>query len=170
MKISMILAMSRNRIIGDKNRLPWYLPEDLKKFRELTTGHIMLMGRKTFESLPKVLPDRDHYIITHSSDYKAVNPTACCNNHVFITNSLQQALEMIRERLFLDDGISDEVFVIGGGEIFCQILPLTDRMYITEIKEDFAGDVLFPEMDPSRWREVSREVFDKFDFVVYDRV
>ncbi|MHB1483557.1 MAG: dihydrofolate reductase [Saccharofermentanales bacterium] len=164
MKISMIVAMARNRVIGGKNRLPWYLPEDLKKFRILTTGHIIIMGRKTFEGLPKVLPGRDHYVITRSPDYKTVNPMARDSEQVFVAGTPDEALQIIRERLS-----DDEVFVIGGGEIFRQMLPLADRIYMTEIKDDAEGDVFFPETDPAHWKEVSREVHDTFDFVVYDR-
>lgn len=170
MKISLVFAMAHNRVIGDNNRLPWYLPEDLRKVKELTTGHILLMGRKTFESLPKVLPGRDHYVITHSEDYKNTNPMAQGSDHVFVAGSPQEALGMIRERLILDKNLSDEIFVFGGSEVFLQMLPLSNRMYITEIKEDKEGDVFFPEIDAAQWKEVSRQVFDKFDFAVYDRI
>lgn len=171
MKISMIAAMARNRVIGSKSRLPWYLPEDLKRFRILTTGHIIIMGRKTFEGLPKVLPDRDHYVITRSPDYKAVNPMARDSEHVFVAGTPDEALQMIRERMARVGGKNDqEIFVIGGGEIFRQMLPVADRIYMTEIKDDAEGDVFFPETDPSQWKEVSREVHDTFDFTVYDRI
>ena len=170
MKISMIAAMTPTRVIGAKNSLPWYLPEDLKKFRELTTGHPILMGRKTFESLPRVLPDRDHYIITRNADYKNVNPAARDSDRVFTAGTPEEAIGMAKENLRLHPASSDEVFVIGGGEVFRQMLPFADRIYITFVKEDIEGDTYFPVMEPAEWKETERRVFDRFDFAVYDRI
>jgi len=197
MIISIIVAMAQNRVIGAKNSLPWYLPEDLKKFRELTTGHPILMGRKTFESLPHVLPNRDHYIITRNPDYKKTNERAQGSNQVFVATTPAEAIAMVKEKQInspMDlkkqsqeqdslnfkgqekEGASaisnqqDEVFVIGGGEIFKQMISFADRMYITFVKEEIEGDTFFPEIDPAQWKEVERQVFDKFDFVIYDRI
>ncbi len=165
MKISIAVAMTNNHVIGTKNSLPWYIPEDLKKFRELTTGHVILMGRKTFESLPKVLPDRDHIVITRDSKYKEANLRAKESNRVFVVNTPFEAIEMIKNR-----NSDEEVFIIGGGEIYNQMLPLTDRLYITEVKESVDGDTYFPEINPSQWNEVERQIFERYDFVIYDRI
>lgn len=170
MKISIIVAMTQNRVIGAKNSLPWYLPEDLKKFRELTTGHPMLMGRKTFESLPRVLPGRDHYVITRNADYKKTNAMAQNSDRVFVAQTPAEAISMVNECLSQTPGSSEEIFVIGGGEIFTQMLSLADRLYITYVKEDIEGDTFFPAIDSSQWKEVERQEFERFDFVVYDRV
>jgi dihydrofolate reductase len=172
MKISMIVAMTKDRVIGAKNTLPWYLPEDLKKFRELTTGHPILMGRRTFESLPRVLPNRDHYIITRNAEYKSANAAALGSDRVFVAGTPEEAMATVKASLLRDPdpAASDEVFVIGGGEIFRQMLPSADRLYITLVKEDIPGDTYFPAIEPAQWVETDRKVFDKFDFVVYDRV
>jgi len=170
MKTSIIVAMARNQVIGAKNSLPWYLPEDLKKFRELTTGHPILMGRKTFESLPRVLPNRDHYIITRNAEYKNTSAAAQGSDRVFVAGTPEEAIDMVRESIKNNPSASDEIFVIGGGEIFRQMLPYADRIYVTFVKEDIAGDTCFPVIEPLQWRETDRQVFDRFDFVVYDRI
>lgn len=170
MLVSMILAMASNRVIGSKNALPWYLPEDLKKFRELTTGHAILMGRKTFESLPKVLPGREHYVVTRKSDYKITNERAAESEHVFTAPDPVSALDLISERIELDGDIPDEVFVIGGGELFTQLLPYTDRIYLTLIKKEIEGDTYFPEIDPADWEETTSQDFDEYSFITLERV
>lgn len=173
MKISMIVAMAQNNVIGTKGALPWYIPEDLKKFREITTNHPILMGRKTFESLPRVLPNRDHFIITRNADYKMTNSVARDSEHVFVASTPSEAIAIILDRQCSDEGKSnilyDEAFVIGGGEIYNQMMPMADRLYITYVKENVTGDTYFPEIDFAIWKEVDRKLFDKFDFVVYDR-
>ncbi len=170
MKISMIVAMTPDRVIGTKNALPWYLPEDLKKFRELTTGHPILMGRKTFESLPRVLPNRDHYVVTRNADYKNASEAARGSDRVFVAATPEEALEKIRARQAADSAVPDEIFVIGGGEIFRQMLPSADRLYVTLVKETIAGDTYFPPIPPEQWKETDRTIFDRFDFIVYDRI
>lgn len=170
MMVSMVVAMAQNRVIGAKNSLPWYLPEDLKKFRELTTSHAILMGRKTFDSLPKVLPNREHYIVTRSADYKEQNPRTKENVHVFTVSDPVSALDMLQERIDFKGDIPEEVFVIGGGELFAQLLPYAVKLYVTLVKKDIDGDTFFPEIDPCDWTETERTVFDEFDFVVYERV
>jgi dihydrofolate reductase len=169
MIVSIVVAMANNRVIGTKNALPWYIPEDLKKFRLITTGHAIIMGRKTFESLPHVLPNRLHYVITRSVDFKRTNPVAAESDSVFIVSTPEQALEMIHNRIDTIGDVPEEVFVIGGGEIYNQTISLTSRLYITYVKRQVDGDTFFPEIDCSEWIETSREVHDEFDFVVYDR-
>jgi len=159
-RISIIAALARNRVIGIENRLPWRLPEDLARFKALTLGHPVVMGRKTFESLGRPLPGRTNIVITRNPDYR---PAGC-----LVADSLAAALALCRE--------ADEAFFIGGAELYAQALPLADRLYLTEVQLDAAGDAWFPEFDRGAFREVSRESHRgakgdalDFDFVVYQR-
>lgn len=156
-RVSLVVAISRNRVIGAQGALPWHLPEDLKYFKRLTMGHPIIMGRKTFESIGRLLPGRSNVVVTRKPDYRA--PGAV------VVASLEEALAACRD--------TDEVFVIGGAEIFRQLLNRAERIYATELLADFEGDVVFPEYDPSRWREVSREKHRdgdlEYHFVVYER-
>lgn len=170
MKISMIVAMAQNRVIGANNSLPWHIPDDLKRFRALTTGHALIMGRKTFESLPRVLPGRDHYVITRTRDYKEKNEMAKSSDRVFVAATPQETLSLLRNRPDGENESAEEVFVIGGGEIYRQMLPFANRLYITFVKKDVDGDTCFPEIDPVCWRETERQVMDEYDFIVYDRM
>ncbi len=130
-KISIIAAVAKNLAIGKDNKLLWHLPEDLKRFKEVTSGHPVLMGQKTYESLGKPLPDRVNIIITLDKDYKA---PGCV-----VTFSLDQALEEAKKTG------ADEVFVIGGGSIYRQFLPIADKLYITEVDKEFEADTFFPD-------------------------
>lgn len=136
--ISLIAAMSRNRVIGMNGQLPWYLPEDLRRFRALTVGKPVIMGRKTFESLGKALPDRFNVVVTRQPDY--VPPTG-----VTVRSSLEDALKLCAG--------APEIMVIGGGEIYAQALPVADRIYLTVIDEDIEGDARFPEIGEG-WQEI----------------
>ena len=138
--ISLIAAAARNNVIGKGNALPWDLPADLKHFRETTAGHTVIMGRKTFESIGRPLPKRRNIVITRQPDY---NPEG-----VEVVSSLETAITTI------PDG--EEAFVIGGGEIFKQALPLADRVYLTRVEVDVTGDAYFPALEPAEWRETSR--------------
>lgn len=162
MTLSAIAAMAANRVIGKDGDLPWRIPEDLKFFREKTMGHIMIMGRKTFDSLGKPLPGRLHVVLTRQKDYAPEGA------HVFHT--VEEALDFCRKQT---NQWGDEVFVVGGGDIFREFLPMTDRIYLTEIHKEFEGDAFFPEFDKSLFREVSRSSRREpipFDFVTYERV
>lgn len=141
MTISIIAALGRNRVIGKRGALPWYLPADLKHFKALTMGHPILMGRKTFESIGRALPGRTNIILTRDDGYKAQD--------CLIAHSIEEALQLARD--------GDEVFVIGGAELYREILPRADRFYLTLIDADFEGDVFFPEFDKNYWIEMSRE-------------
>lgn len=169
MIVSIVVAMAINRVIGMKNALPWYIPEDLKKLRLLTTGHALIMGRKTFESLPHVLSNRLHYVITRSENFKQTNPMAAESGSVFTAATPELAIKMIRDRIDSEGDIPEEVFIFGGSEIYNQTISLADRIYITYVKRKVDGDTFFPEIDYTQWSETSREVHDDFDFVVYDR-
>ncbi|HVQ62253.1 MAG TPA: dihydrofolate reductase [Burkholderiales bacterium] len=159
-RVSIIAALARNRAIGRGNAMPWRLPEDLKRFRRLTMGHAVIMGRKTFESIGRPLPGRDNIVITRSRDW---DPSGCVTVH-----SLEDALRAVDS--------SHDAFVIGGAQIYALALPFARRLYLTEIERDFEGDAFFPELDASSWRETSRERHaaggtEGFDyaFVEYER-
>ena len=157
--ISLIVAASRNGVIGANNRLPWHLPADLKRFKQLTMGHPILMGRKTFESIGTPLPGRTNLVITRQKDFQ------CCG--ATVVHSLEEGFRIC------DRETEREIFVIGGAEIFRQALPFADRIYLTRIEKDFEGDVRLFEIDPAIWKETSREEFLSdplpYTFLTYDR-
>lgn len=138
--ISLVVAMDRNRVIGRDNGLPWRLPNDLRHFKRLTVGKIVLMGRKTWESLGRPLPDRENWILTRDADYLASGAS--------VFRSLNDALQIADDR---------ELMVIGGSELFAQTLPLARRIHLTEVHSEVAGDTWFPQFDRTAWREVARE-------------
>jgi dihydrofolate reductase len=159
-RVSVIAALAKNRVIGIENRLPWKLPEDLAHFKALTLNHPILMGRKTFESLGRPLPGRTNIVITRKPDYR---PDGCR-----VADSIPAALDLCAE--------ADEVFFIGGADLYAQAIPLADRLYLTEVDIEAVGDAWFPDYDRSAFREVSRESRRSekgdtlaFDFVVYER-
>lgn len=157
--ISLIVAMSRNRVIGMDNRLPWNLPEDLKRFKALTTGHVIVMGRKTYDSIGKPLPNRENRVVTRQENYSLRGA------RVFA--SLADALTAPIETAPAGSGQSesgaapvltfDEIFVIGGAEIYKQALPLADRIYLTVIDKDYEGDAFFPDLSGMNFVEVASE-------------
>ncbi|MDP7069710.1 MAG: dihydrofolate reductase [Candidatus Peribacteraceae bacterium] len=148
MRISIIVAASENNIIGRDNSIPWHLPDDLKFFRKKTEGHPVIMGRKNFESivaaLGKPLPNRNNIIVTRESTYEA----AGCQT----ASSLEEAIMYGHQ-----DNDKEEIFVIGGGEIYKQAMDLCNYMYLTRIHAWIAGDITFPEVDSEVWEEVERE-------------
>jgi len=144
-RIAFVLAMSRNRVIGANGGLPWRMPSDLKRFKALTMGKPVIMGRKTWESLPrKPLPGRTNIVVTRQRDYQAPGAIVVATT----TEALSRAAELN----------PDEIAVIGGGEIFTQLMPFADRLYLSEIDLDAPGDTLFPTLDPKEWQEISREI------------
>lgn len=165
MIISMIAAVSENKVIGRNNDLPWHLPDDMKYFMQTTKGHCVIMGRKNYESIPekfRPLPNRVNIVVTRQKDFSAPE--------CLVVHSLNQALEAAAE-----NG-PEEVFLIGGSEIYRQGFPLANRLYLTEIKAFIDGDVYFPSFNSSDWLEASRinhpadarHAFS-FDFVRYNR-
>ena len=165
MKLSMIVAVAENGVIGRNNSLPWYLPNDLKYFKQTTMGKPVIMGRKTYESIGKPLPGRTNIVITRQADYQPEG--------VKVVNSVEAAKELA-ESVCLIDG-QDEAMIMGGAEIYALSLPSTDRLYLTEVHADVQGDAFFPEYDKSRWQEVAREDFAaegpnpySYSFVVYE--
>jgi len=134
--ISLIAAVAENNVIGKDNTIPWYLPADFKYFKETTTGHHIIMGRKTFESIGKPLPNRTSIIITNQKDYKQ---EGCLTAH-----SLEEAFALVDEK-------ESEMFIIGGRQIYEQALPYADKLYITKVHESFEGGVVFPYVDKNTW-------------------
>lgn len=142
--ISIIVAVAENNVIGKDNKLIWHLPKDLKHFKETTTGHFIIMGRKTFESNGRPLPNRTNVIITKDKNYKAEG----CK----IVHSLDEALDFAKNE--------SEVFIIGGGEIYKQAMPIADRIYLTKVHQPFEGDTFFPEINMKEWSELNRQYFE----------
>lgn len=141
-KLSIIVAMAINRTIGVNNTLPWRCPEDLKHFKMLTMGHHMIMGRKTFDSIGKPLPGRTTVVVTRNTDLEIEGCT--------IAHSLNDAIAACAG--------DEEIFVVGGAELYRQAVSVADTLYFTEIQQDVEGDAHFPEFDYSAWRETSRDV------------
>lgn len=167
MTLALIWAMSRNRVIGRNNALPWYLPEDLKYFKRVTMGKPIIMGRKTWESIGRPLPGRTNIVITRSSDYQVPEG-------VRIVSSLEAALELA-EKVCLINGL-DEAVVIGGAEIYALALPSATRLYMTQVHAEVHGDAFFPQIDLDTWQELAREDFSAsganpydYSFVVMER-
>jgi dihydrofolate reductase len=164
MKISLIAALAQNRVIGKSNDMVWRLPVDFKRFKSITSGHYILMGRKTFKSLDKPLPNRTHLVITRNKDY-----TVPEGHYVF--QSVQEAF------VFANKLQLEELFVIGGGEIYTQTLDLADELVLTEVDASPAGDAYFPDFNRKEWKETFREFHPKddrheysFSFVNYERI
>jgi len=145
--MTLIVAMSKNNIIGINNSLPWHITEDLKNFKNLTMGHPIIMGRKTYESIGKVLPRRQNLIVTRTDNYKVKGG--------LVFYSLESAISFCKRK--------EEFFIIGGGEIYKQSLPLADVLYVTEVQEKIEGDTYFPEIDPKEWKEISRDIKHQVD-------
>jgi dihydrofolate reductase len=158
MKLSAIVAMASNRCIGKDNTLPWRLPADLKRFKQLTMGHTLIMGRKTYESIGRPLPGRTMVVLTRQEDYAPEG--------VQVVHSLEQALERAR---------GDEVFIAGGADLYRQTMERVRRLYLTRIEREYEGDTFFPEVDLSGWRLVEEEhhpataTEPPFTFLTYER-
>lgn len=165
MIISLIAALTENRVIGKDNDLPWHLPDDMKYFMQTTLGHHVIMGRKNYESIPKKfrpLPNRTNIVVTRQEDYAA---PGC-----IVVNSIAQGIDIAIENH------EPEVFIIGGAEIYTQSLSMANRLYLTEIQTSLEGHAFFPAFDTHAWKEVSRKhhpMDEKhiyaFDFVVYEK-
>ena len=161
--LSIIVAKAKNNIIGKDNKLIWKIPDDLKRFKELTTGHTIIMGRKTFESLGRVLPNRKHIIFSQNPDFKVKD------ENVQIVHSMLEIQEYIENE--------EENFVIGGSMIYNLLMPYVTKMYVTEINEEFEGDAFFPKINTEVWKEVSREKGIRneendldYDYVIYEKI
>ncbi|WP_045688054.1 dihydrofolate reductase [Hymenobacter sp. AT01-02] len=139
---ALVVAVADNGVIGGENRLLWHLPLDLQHFKQLTQGHPIVMGRRTFESIGRPLPNRTNIVVTRQLDWQVEG----CQ----VAHSVPQALEMAR-------AVNEDVMVIGGGEVYRQALPAADTVYLTEVHYAFEGDVVFPDLNPLEWREETRE-------------
>lgn len=160
--LSIIVAISNNNAIGKDNKMLWHLPEDMKRFKELTTGHVIIMGRKTFESLGKVLPNRKHIILTRDENYKVDN------ENVEIVNDISQIDKYVNDE--------NENFVIGGAIIYNQLMKKANKLYVTKVKENFDGDAYFPKINEDEWKVVGKEQRGKdeknpydYEFITYVR-
>lgn len=158
--VSLVVAMDEQRVIGHHNRLPWHLPADLRHFKTLTLGKVVVMGRKTFESIGRPLPGRTNVVVTRARDY---HPPECR-----VVRSLEEALS-----LGDDHG---EIMIIGGATLYECSLPLARRIYLTRIAHTFTGDAYFPPLDPAQWRERERRDFQPdsrnpytYSFIVLER-
>ena len=171
--LSLIVAISTNGVIGRGDDLPWRLSADLRRFKRLTMGHHIVMGRKTHESIGRELPGRTSVVVTRSPDYHSnaatdVGAVEGANEGIVVVHSLDEAIA-------LAEG-DDETFIIGGAEIYRQALPLAGRLYVTRVHADVDGDVFFPEFDLSRWRLLEEEHHEPdeknahpYSFQVYER-
>jgi len=158
MIVSIIVAVANNNAIGGNNQLLWHISADLKRFKQITSGHAIVMGRKTYESIGKPLPNRQNIVITRNRELSLSGAD--------VVDSVEAAKEIAQ---------GDELFIIGGGEIYSQTLPVADRIYLTRVWADYKADTFFPEIDMSSWREVSREDFQAegetpaYSFVLLER-
>ena len=159
--LTVIVAVSENHVIGKDNDLVWDLRIDMKRFKSITSGHHIIMGRKTFESFPKPLPNRTHIVITRQKNY--VVPKG-----VIIVDSIERAIDIAKE--------DEQPFIIGGGEIYKLALPYTDTIELTRVHGNFEGDTHFPEINLNEWQEVYREFISKdknhaydFSFITYKK-
>jgi dihydrofolate reductase len=160
-RLSMIVAMARNRVIGADGKIPWHLPNELQLFKRVTMGHHIIMGRKTYESINRLLPGRTTVIVTRQPGY-AISGAR-------IAHSLEDAIAQCSG--------DSEVFIIGGGELYRAAMPLADRIYLTVVDAEPAGDTRMPEFDPAQWRLTGTEQFRRDDrhahdyrFEIHDRV
>jgi dihydrofolate reductase len=156
--LALIAAVAKNGVIGSGNALPWRLPADMQRFRALTTGHSVIMGRKTWESIGRPLPERQNIVVTRQRDYAAPGAVVC--------SSFEEAMAAI--------ALPAPAFCIGGGELYALALPRATTLHCTHIEQDFAGETRFPELDATMWRETEREEHRApegfaYAFVTYER-
>jgi dihydrofolate reductase len=151
--VAMIAAVGRNGVIGDGDRMPWHLPEDLQHFKAATLGHTMIMGRRTFDAIGRVLPGRRTIVITRQRDW----------HHAGV-----ETAHSLPDALFLA-GPGDEVFVVGGGQVYAEAMPYASRLVITHVDQAPEGSVTFPDIDEHVWQATAREPHDGFAIVTYER-
>ncbi len=143
-KISIVVAISTNHAIGKNNQLLWHLPADLKHFKEITTGHPIIMGRKTYDSIGRPLPNRRNIVITRNKDLQIAG--------VEMVSSVEEAISLCKQE--------NEVFIIGGAEIYKHALPLTNRIYLTTVHQHYEADAFFPELDENEWLTIAQEAHE----------
>jgi dihydrofolate reductase len=166
MKVALIAAFAQNLVVGINNSLPWHLPEDLKYFKRTTSGKAIIMGRKTYESIGRPLPNRTNIVVSRNPNFSAEG--------VVMVTSLEEAVKHA-ENVNMINGV-EEVMIIGGAAIYQASLPMADRLYLTHVHANVEGDAYFPKIDLEQWEQVSREDFNKdesnpydYSFSVYDK-
>ena len=142
--LTMIAAAAKNDALGKDNDLIWHISEDLKRFKRLTSGHAIIMGRKTFESMPKALPNRTNIVLTNKKDYQSEG--------AIVVHTIEDALNLVKD--------DTQPFIIGGGEIYRLFMPYCDRIELTRVHHNFEADVFFPKIDLNQWKEIARENID----------
>lgn len=142
--LTMIAAAAKNDALGKDNDLIWHISEDLKRFKRLTSGHAIIMGRKTFESMPKALPNRTNIVLTNKKDYQPEG--------AIVVHTIEDALNLVKD--------DTQPFIIGGGEIYRLFMPYCDRIELTRVHHNFEADVFFPKIDLNQWKEIARESID----------
>ena len=153
--ISVIVAVARGGVIGGKNRLLWHISEDLRRFKAITLGHPVAMGRRTWESLGRPLPGRTNIVITRQSGFVPTDAEGNPAPEVRVVGSLEEAVAIFPPE--------EELFIIGGGEIYRQAMALADKLYLTEVEADYKGDTFFPVWDSTQWRETFTERHERGD-------
>lgn len=156
MEIAIIAAVSENNVIGNKNKIPWHLPADLKYFKKTTLGHPVIMGQNTYESIGKPLPKRVNIILSDDKDYKV---SGC-----FVFNSIPEAIDYLKNKRH------KKAFVIGGASIYKQFINTADEIYLTRVLGNFNGDTYFPQIDADKWKVFSQKLYPKDDNNPYDMV
>jgi len=166
MRVAMIWAMAENRVIGRNNNLPWHLPNDLKYFKQLTTGEPVIMGRKTYDSIGRPLPNRVNIVVTRDADFMA--------DGIKVVHNLESALDLADAECLMSG--AEEVIIMGGAQIYQLGLPVADRLYVTLVHANVEGDAWFPDVDFNNYQEVSRENFSAdgpnpydYSFCVFDK-
>jgi dihydrofolate reductase len=154
--VTIVAAVARNGVIGVGGGLPWHLPDDLRRFKELTSGHVLVMGRRTYESIGHPLPNRTTVVVTRRHSWSAGSDS------VVVAHSVDEALDRAAE-------VDDEVFVVGGAVVFAEALPRANRLELTFVDSEPEGDTFFPDVDWSQWREVAREPGDGVAYVTFER-
>ncbi len=159
--LSIIVAKAKNNAIGKDNQLLWHIKDDLKRFKQLTTDHVIIMGRKTFESLGRVLPNRLHIVLSRDKNYK-IN-----NENVIIINDISEIDKYVQD--------NNENFVIGGAKIYELLLPKCNKLYITQINKEYIGDAYFPTVNENEWQVIERSGVNKdennleYEYITYER-
>ncbi len=167
--IAHIVAAAKNGVIGKDGELPWSIPEDMKWFRERTKGRALIMGRKTFEAVEHPLPKRLNVVVTRQKDYKPKN-AGDAQTPVVVVSSLPEALEYCKK---VAAQYMNEIFIIGGGDIYHQSVPLVDTIYLTRIHRDYKGDATYPDPDPKQFKlveQIDRTQPEPFSFLTYKRI
>jgi dihydrofolate reductase len=155
--VTIVAAVARNGVIGAGGRLPWHLPDELRRFKELTLGHVLVMGRRMYESIGRALPGRTTIVVTRQPGWTAGA------EEVVTASSVREAISTAAE-------LDDQVFVVGGARVYEEALPLADRLELTHVDAEPEGDTMFPPIDWSEWRETGREPGDGWTAVTYERV